>query len=238
MVRKKYTHLFFDLDSTLWDFDNNSRDAMYNAFLHFQMHRHCTSFLLFFETYCRINMLLWDEFRKGKLVKKDLVRQRFSLTFNELNIAGYDPLALNDFYLREMPHQKRLMPGTEELLPYLKSKGYLLYIITNGFREVQHQKLKLAGIDKYFSKVFISEDIKATKPSPEIFEYAVKSANARKKNCLMIGDDWHADIEGAIGFGMDAVYINHSHDNLLHRQVLPVSQLLQVSALADLGNYL
>jgi len=208
VVSKKYTHLFFDLDNTLWDFDTSSRLAMHKTFMHYQLDRQCALFPFFFDTYSRINILLWDEYKKGKLIKKELVRQRFQMTFDEMNITGIDAVSVNTFYLEEMPHQGRLMPGAEEMLVYLKKRGYTLFIITNGFREVQYKKLEVAGIAKFFEKVFISEEIKATKPSREIFEYAVKSANARKNRCMMIGDDFDADIVGAISFNMDAVYFN------------------------------
>ena len=36
-MRKKYTHLFFDLDNTLWDFNQNSRRAMQLAFQEFKI---------------------------------------------------------------------------------------------------------------------------------------------------------------------------------------------------------
>jgi putative hydrolase of the HAD superfamily len=90
----------------------------------------------------------------------------------------------------------------------------LLFIITNGFREVQHKKLELSGLIPYFNKVFISEDVKAPKPSKEIFEYAIKSANARKKTSLMIGDDPDVDIMGALNFGIDAILFDSGNHQI------------------------
>jgi len=76
---------------------------------------------------------------------------------------------------------------------------------------------------KYFKKVFVSEVIGAQKPKRAIFEYALKSMNARKMNSLMIGDSWEADILGAMQFGIDQIYYSpdadvneinfNSHDN-------------------------
>jgi putative hydrolase of the HAD superfamily len=56
--------------------------------------------------------------------------------------------------------------------------------------------------------VFISEEIKSPKPSPEIFRHALKTSNARKKESLMIGDSWEVDIVGALEIGMDQVFYN------------------------------
>ncbi|WP_372931744.1 YjjG family noncanonical pyrimidine nucleotidase, partial [Mariniphaga sediminis] len=206
--RRKYTHLFFDLDNTLWNFEENSLGAMQLTFSQFCLESQGVDFLSFFNIYSKNNRLLWEEYRNGKVIKRDLMRLRFQQTLEAFRIEGIDPLEMNTFYLTEMPNQKCLVDGTPELLDYLKRKGYSMFVITNGFREVQHKKLKTSGLDKYFSRVFISEDVKSPKPNKEIFEYAVKSANARKVASLMIGDDLHADVAGALNFGMDAVWFN------------------------------
>jgi len=93
------------------------------------------------------------------------------------------------------------------VLDYLHGR-YEVSIITNGFKEVQYEKIKKSALSKYFRKIFISEEIGAQKPKRAIFEYAVKSMNAPKKSSLMIGDSWDADILGAMNFGIDQVYYN------------------------------
>ncbi|MFW6370969.1 MAG: YjjG family noncanonical pyrimidine nucleotidase [Bacteroidota bacterium] len=207
-MQKKYTHLFFDLDNTLWDFEKNSYDALETVFNHFQIScEKDIDFKLFFKVYSFHNHQCWQEYRQGKLSKQELVGLRFKKTFEHFNISGIDTLQMNNLYLENMPMQKRLVEGAHELLSYLKKKGYLLFIITNGFTEVQHKKLETTGLRQYFTKIFTSEEIKAPKPSRVIFEHAVRSANAKKSSCLMIGDDAEVDILGALSFGMDAVYL-------------------------------
>lgn len=206
--KKKYKHLFFDLDNTLWDFENNSREAMRFTFAEFDLKEQ--SFELFFKTYQKFNHQLWSDYRKKRVTKKELIRLRFQLTFNELNITNVHPEIMNEIYLAEMPHQKLLHKGAVEVLDYIKNKRIGMYIITNGFKEVQHKKLLNADLAKYFSKVFVSEEIKTPKPGREIFEYAIKSVNAKKVESLMIGDDWDVDVMGAVNVGIDAVYFSQN----------------------------
>lgn len=213
-MKKKYTHLFFDLDNTLWDFEQNSRIALQNTLLHFGLNEKGVDFDAFFNSYSIHNSRLWGEYREGKVGKKDLKKLRFEQTFLELGIAGIDPLEMNMQYLTEMPFQTNLVRGTVEILEYLFRKGYFLFIITNGFREVQLKKLDVSGLKKYFSKVYISEEIKAPKPSKTIFEHAIKSSNAKKEASLMIGDDFETDITGALRFGIDAAWLNSADLNL------------------------
>lgn len=207
-MQKRYTHIFFDLDNTLWDFKTNSFYALQKSFFEFSIQNQVSDFSLFFEVYSKHNKKLWQAYRQKLIVKKDLTRLRFQNTFDEMKIKGIDAENMNELYLSEMPKQNSLVDDAMVILDYLKSRSYILFIITNGFREVQHKKLETANLTKYFKKVFISEDIKSPKPRREIFEYAVKSANAKKLNSLMVGDDWETDIKGALNFGIDAVFFN------------------------------
>jgi len=210
-MQKKYTHLFFDLDNTLWDFKGNSKLAMQSTFLLLGLDRKEVSFDDFYAAYSRNNEQLWKAYRNKQVKKKDLTFQRFQFTFDELGISGVDAGRMNTLYLDEMPKQTNLIPGAKDLLDHLKAKNYQLYIITNGFSEVQHKKMKSSGLESYFNKTFISEEIRTPKPDPGIFEYALKSANAKKSKSLMIGDDWEVDVIGALRCGIDAVYFNPLH---------------------------
>jgi putative hydrolase of the HAD superfamily len=211
-MNRKYTHLFFDLDNTLWDFERNSKKAMEETFLFFKIQEQ-TDFESFFEIYSKHNTELWKRYRDKEVSKKELISKRFENSFADLNIVGIDPVKMNDHYLKVMPKQKELYDGVIEILEYLSKKNYQLFVITNGFREVQNEKMISSGLDHYFKKIFISEDVKSPKPGKEIFEYAIKSANAKKSKSVMIGDDWDVDILGAINFGIDAIhYINKGTD--------------------------
>ena len=240
MRNRKYTHVFFDLDNTLWDFENNSRIAMLQTFNFFQINTG-TGFDLFFEVYSRHNHALWESYRNKEIGKSELIKQRFQRTLSELNIQGIEPEKMNEHYLGEMPKQKILNPGALEILHYLKSKRYELSIITNGFREVQLKKLQSSGLNSFFTKVFISEVIKTPKPGREIFEYAVKSTNAKKAKSIMVGDDWDVDVLGALQFGIDAVHFDPHHSTGFQEVVNPINRsgsVFKISSLEGLKHIL
>jgi putative hydrolase of the HAD superfamily len=212
MPNKKYTHLFFDLDNTLWDFNKNSRAAMLAAFSILLNIESQPNFDDFYETYSYFNRILWDDYRNQLLSKKELTRIRFQKTFEKSGIINIDADEMNSVYLNEMTKQLHLVEGALDVLEYLKSKGYQLNIISNGFSEVQYKKLENTGLSEYFNKIFLSGEVKTPKPGLKIFEYAVKSTNARKAFSLMIGDDWEVDICGARNFGIDAVYFSRGQN--------------------------
>lgn len=138
---KKYTHIFFDLDNTLWDFSRNSYSAMLSTIKDFKVQFQGVEFENFFEVYKKHNHALWSEYRKKNVGKKELIIKRFQNTFDELQIKGINPSKMNSLFLQEMPKQNHLIEGSLEILQYLKSKHYKLFIITNGFKEVQYNKL-------------------------------------------------------------------------------------------------
>lgn len=219
---RKYDHLFFDLDNTLWDFTVNSCVAMKQTLEQNEILSKLSSFDEFFQVYEKINQSLWSDYHSRKITKHLLIVERFSRSLLEFGISDLDWADLNRQYLENMALQTGLFPGTPETLQTLKDRGYQMHIITNGFREVQRSKLANCGLAGFFTKVFISEEIQTTKPHRQIFEHALKSTNASKKKSIMIGDSWETDIEGALEFGIDQImFRNHG----LHPLPEPINSM-------------
>jgi len=77
--------------------------------------------------------------------------------------------------------------------------------------------------------VVLSESAGALKPSPEIFEYALRLNDADKSETLMIGDSFDADIMGAVRSGIDAVYLNNTHKTMeMPENVIEIFSLKEV----------
>ncbi len=206
----RYKHVFFDLDHTLWDFDKNSEEAMQVAFdtLNIGAFLH-VDYAKFNEVYQVINFQYWERFRKGFISRSDLRWKRMQAAF--LNFKKYDArLAkqLAELYLEVLPTKTHLFDGAIKVLDYCSSKKCAIHLITNGFEETQHQKIRHAGIAHYFSEVVSSERAMSSKPNPAIFEFAIRQTNASKDTSIMIGDHFEVDVMGAKNFGMDQVYFN------------------------------
>ncbi len=205
-MQKKYNHLFFDLDNTLWDFDHNSYIALREALKRTGLLEKTGNYDDYYKIFESVNDQLWALYREGKLVKSELRFRRFeeSLEKNNTPMPGMGQ-KINDAYIDELPAYTMLIKGARELLDYLHGK-YEMAIITNGSKEVQSRKIAQSGLSKYFKRIFTSDETGAPKPKKAIYEHAIKSMNARKRNSLMIGDSWDADIVGAMQFGIDQVF--------------------------------
>lgn len=208
---KKYKHIFFDLDKTLWDFDKNSLETFTEIFNKYKLkEKSIPSLQEFIDKYTVHNIHLWDLYRNGDIEKKVLSVKRFENTLNDFGINDQElakELASDYIYLS--PLKTNLFPHTHETLEYLRNK-YKLHIITNGFEEVQHRKIKAAGLGQYFDQIITSEEAAYKKPDQRIFEYALGKANAKSSESLMIGDDMEIDITGARNSGLDQVFVNYS----------------------------
>lgn len=206
-----YKDLFFDLDHTLWDFDANSRLTLEDLYDHFELKdKNIHDFDLFHKSYLVHNDKLWERYRKGFIKVDELRWKRMWLTLLDFKI-GDDKLAreMAVRFLELLPSRTLLFPYATELLVYLSDKNYRLHLITNGFEEVQHSKLKNAGIDHFFTEVITSEGSNSLKPQKEIFEYAFRKAGSLPEESIMIGDNLDVDILGGINAGIDQVHVNH-----------------------------
>ena len=204
----KYKHIYFDLDRTLWDFESNSQDTFRDILGKYELWPKVGEFDNFMSVYRSYNDRLWRQYRENQIEKKVLSWKRFYLTLLEFGIDDI-PLAkqIGQDYLTISKTKKKLFPFTHEILSYLREK-YSLHLITNGFEEVQFSKLDNCDLRKYFTEIITSEKVGVQKPRPEIFEFALNSANALVEESLMIGDDMEVDIKGARNLGIDQVHFN------------------------------
>ena len=229
-----YKDLFFDLDHTLWDFETNSKETIQELYTtHRLADLGIVDFDRFYSTYSAHNHRLWDRYTKGYIKQEELRWKRVYLSLLDFKVAN-EPLAkeMSQAYLEILPNKKHLFPYTIEILEYLKQKDYKMHLITNGFESVQFKKIKNSGLQDYFIEVITSEASNSLKPQKEIFEYALKNANASIEESIMIGDNESADIQGGINIGMDTIFVNHI-------QVVPtVPATYTITHLKELENIL
>jgi putative hydrolase of the HAD superfamily len=202
-------HIFFDLDRTLWDFESNSDKALHQLFFQFQLEQFIATPEIFIETYKKINADYWESYRLGKTTKEALRTGRFSDALGHFKINNkIDGKALGEAYLQLCPTLTQLFPYTVEMLKELQFLDFRLHIITNGFTESQHEKLKNCQLTGYFDQVICSDEIGINKPDKRIFLEALKRANAIAEESVMIGDHPEIDVLGACAAGMRGILFN------------------------------
>ena len=97
----------------------------------------------------------------------------------------------------------------EFLIPLLKKlqKHYRLAFISN-FPCLQSiiDSLKKIELFELFESIVVSGEIGVVKPHPAIFKKSLKELTSLPEDCVYIGDNWLADIQGAKRIGMQAIH--------------------------------
>ena len=89
---------------------------------------------------------------------------------------------------RKYTEEVRLKPGADRLLAYGKEKGILFGIATSNGRELVEAVLKALHIRDYFSSVRTSCEVKAGKPSPDVYLKVAEDLKVDPKDCLVFED--------------------------------------------------
>lgn len=235
--------IFFDLDRTLWDFERNSREALTQIF---DAHAaqplseewglelpKIQEFIVFYE---EENAKCWHDYTHGRLTKEALRPLRFARALGRLGVPDGSLRRqvadlLGTAYVELSPHLPHLLPGAIETVSELADRGHRLFILTNGFEEVQHIKMDKSGLSPYFEAVYTSDALGHKKPHREAFELALEAAGARVEDSVMIGDDLQADVVGAREVGMRSVHFNpnaQGHGEQVWRTVTELPKILDL----------
>lgn len=148
---------------------------------------------------------LWHAFESGKQAINYVLEQEG--LFSE--VALKQALSI---YRNQQP-RIFLYPETKDLLETLKSRGIRLGMITDGRPEGQRAKIAALGIEKYFEKIIITDELGGVdfrKPNPTAFEMMQAYFNVPYSEMVYIGDNPKKDFIAPNALGMDSIYFRNS----------------------------
>tara|TARA_B100000989_G_scaffold179308_1_gene134695 strand:- start:33 stop:713 length:681 start_codon:yes stop_codon:yes gene_type:complete len=220
--------IFFDLDHTLWDFEKNSELSFKKIFKKYTI---TINFEKFIEAYIPINFKYWKLYRNGEISKEFLRFNRLKEVFNLFDYEIEDTVInkISYDYIKFLPENNKLIDGAIEILEYLKPK-YRLFIITNGFREVQDKKLKNSNIKHYFEAIYDSESVGVKKPDPKIFKHAITDSGSKPKESVMVGDNYEADVLGAKKLKINTIHFV-AHGEEIHNKNETIHKLIELKSI-------
>jgi putative hydrolase of the HAD superfamily len=149
---------------------------------------------------------IWNELHRklssGKLSVKDF--------FNKLSeLFDIEPENIRDVFVQSFEDSFKPMPGMEELLAKLKSKGNKLAVLSDT-TPLFNESRKKFDIYKYFDKVFLSYEIGALKPDSKMYETVIKDYKLEPSDFLFI-DDQEKNVLAARQLGMQAVVFENTN---------------------------
>ncbi|MCI5724220.1 MAG: YjjG family noncanonical pyrimidine nucleotidase [Erysipelotrichaceae bacterium] len=222
------TTILWDIDGTILDFNQAERNALMKTYAQYGFGE-CTEEIL--QTYIRINASYWRKMEAGEITKKKLLVERFETFFKEMNLEG-NAVAFNDSYLHALLDTVVCMPHAKWMIEQLSS-SYKQYIVTNGVKDLQENKIAKANINAYFDGIFISEDIGYEKPQIEFFQTVFHHAKITNPDeVIIIGDSLTSDMTGGIRAGIHTCWY-HPQGTINQTDVKPEFEIQSLLELND-----
>ncbi len=103
-----------------------------------------------------------------------------------------------------------ILPGVMKFLKELKQEG--LKVAIGSSSKNTPIILKQIGLDSFFDTVVDGNDIKKSKPEPEVFLLAAERLGLPPKNCLVI-EDADAGVQAALAGGMKVLGVGSASEN-------------------------
>lgn len=203
-MKADFTTVLLDVDGTLLDFNETERRGVRAVMQAYGVEP--TDYLV--KRYHQINREFWNAFERGDIRKDEIFGSRYRKFFAAIG-REVDGEAAEKLYREHLDNCAILMDGAMDICAYLKEKNYDLYVVTNGVSGTQYSRLKLSGLEPYFTAVFVSEDAGSQKPQKEYFDYCF--ARIREKDpsrMLIVGDSQASDIRGGINAGTATCWLN------------------------------
>ena len=152
--------LFFDIDDTILDYDKCAvitvRDACEALGVPFTD--------AVFTEYRKVDDALWARQKLGELTIPQVLDLRDSHIMDYLGL--HDGLSFQEAFIAAFANSAELTDGVEAALQLAKSRGLPIYSASNGFMEVQINRLTKAGVLHYFDRLFVSNTVGYEKPDP------------------------------------------------------------------------
>lgn len=207
--------VWFDLDDTLVDFHANSRLAHAILYREVALDRYYDSLPEWIEVYEAHNKSLWDRYSRGEITQDFLRVDRFATPLSLRWSGSRRELEdwakeLDVLYLDRLAEQTVTIAGAADILAHLRAH-YNIGVLSNGFKDVQHRKLRNTGLAPLVDLVVLSDDIGVNKPDRRLFDYAMTRAGVEDPRAhMMVGDNLTTDVGGAVNAGWSAVHFDSS----------------------------
>lgn len=120
-------------------------------------------------------------------------------------------------------------PGLEMYLQELKEAGKRLAVATSTAREFAELILKNANLIQYFDTIVAVEDVKNTKPAPDLFLEALEQLGGKRSQAIVFEDSANG-IQAACNAGIDYIVVQNrgKNDSLCDREVMVISDYLRL----------
>ncbi|ENV09614.1 hypothetical protein F966_02274 [Acinetobacter higginsii] len=126
----------------------------------------------------------------------------------EFSIQGHSKEILLTSYIHDFNKFSCCFEHVENTIIQLKQQGYLIGLISNGRTPFQEHNFYALGLTEFFSSIIVSEVVGLRKPDRAVFLLSCQQLGVHPKDCIFVGDNELADIQGAKAVGMKTIFFN------------------------------
>ncbi len=195
--------VFFDIDNTLYNFQDADRlamEAMYDyCEEHFHMERDKAKSEL-----KKAKDHLFDLLPDRPAMHNRILRYQYFLEEHNLPLFPHT-INMARHYWKTLLDNAEIEPGIEDLMKTIREKGCKVGIGTNMTSYVQFLKLDKLKLAEYINFIVTSEEADHEKPSEDFFKLVIKKASVNPEEIVFIGDNPELDAMGASKCGMHGV---------------------------------
>lgn len=193
--------VYFDIDDTLLDHRYAERHALADLRSRYLAVFGHLSVDALQEMYHKINAPLWTKYAAGEIDKAGVKRERFPRLLEALDASHANAPRIGSVYLQRYAEHWTYVDGAAETFRAVAER-FPVGVLTNGFAEVQAQKMKrFPELAERSRVVLVSEETGYLKPHPVVFETAAERAGVDPARILYVGDSLRSDVEGGTGAG-------------------------------------
>jgi len=129
-----------------------------------------------------------------------------------------------------------IMDGAYKTLDFLTERGDELVLLTKGEYDFQMEKIKACALDRWFSRIFITE----TDKSPNLLNSILEEQNFKDKDrAYSVGNYFRSDIKPALEAGIKGIYIpngtwKHDANSEGLKEALDSGRVIQLKRLSEI----
>ena len=228
-LKRKFTHIFFDADDTLWENEQFFRDA----------EAQFAELLSEYTSPEGVQQMLWQKQEENiPLFGYGSKTYMIGMTDAAMELRG-GVLPEKIYYgvkkiITDLAfHEFELIDGVIETLEALQGK-YTLIVATKGDLTEQLSKYRSSGLDKYFHHCEVMEN----KDEKNYMELLAKN-NLEPSQLLMVGNSVKSDIAPVVNIGGTAIHTPHDVVWVHEMMDMPESdRIIEVKNISEILNYL
>ncbi len=226
---KRYKFVLWDIDDTLVDFKASESVALHSCFGEFGVDLTDEDIAV----YSKINHDYWKLLEQGKVVKSEMLVQRFTDFIAYINQPHVDGAVMNENYQLALGDHVVMFEDGLEICRELKGQKKQ-YAVTNGTIVAQQKKLRNTGLIDIFDGVFISDEVGYQKPDIRFFDHCfLNIPDFKKEEAIIIGDSPTSDMKGGNLADLDCCWFNprqveRPQDLKLDYEITRLSELREI----------